>query len=387
MQYFTVQAKTHSEALNKIKIQYGERGKILTYRNVRMGGFLGLFAREGIEITGYVSDNNKKINIQEEKKKIIQTAAREQALLQILKELKEIKQGVVVKQKLKDKLHPNIEVISENLRLNAFTQDFIDDIIKRMHGEFTLKQLDDYNLLQKKVLEWIGEKIDVFKIENKTRQTPKFFIVIGPTGVGKTTTIAKLAARYKINGQENTENVRILTIDNYRIAARKQIETYAEIMRIPISFAETTQDFKKLIALYSEVNIVFVDTIGRSPKDLDKLAEMKNLLNNCGNTSETHLAISATTKSSDIEEILQQFEPFKYKSVIITKLDETCHIGNIISVLAKKGKPVSFITDGQKVPQDIEEVSVMRLLMALDGFRIEREHLEKIFGKYGEKNG
>jgi flagellar biosynthesis protein FlhF len=152
-------------------------------------------------------------------------------------------------------------------------------------------------------------------------------------------------------------------------------------MRIPVSFAETPSDLKKLIALYSDVDIILIDTIGKSQKDYKKLAEMKELLETCGKHTDTFLAVSATTKYKDLEEIFGQYEPFKYSSVVITKLDETSQIGNIISILAKKRKSAVFITDGQKVPQDIEKATVMRFLMQLEGLHINREYLEKKYGK------
>jgi flagellar biosynthesis protein FlhF len=108
---------------------------------------------------------------------------------------------------------------------------------------------------------------------------------------------------------------------------------------------------------------------------------MKDVLDAAGARSEIHLAISATTKAADVEEILKTFEPFKYKAVILTKLDETLRIGNILSVLAACRKEISYIADGQSVPQDIEQASVLRLLMNLDGFHINRERLEKRFGE------
>jgi flagellar biosynthesis protein FlhF len=110
---------------------------------------------------------------------------------------------------------------------------------------------------------------------------------------------------------------------------------------------------------------------------------MKELLDNCGSKTETFLAVSATTKYRDLDEIFQQYEPFKYESIIITKLDETSQIGNIISIMSKKRKSAVFITDGQKVPQDIERASVIRFLMQLEGFTINREYLEK---KYGSRD-
>jgi len=112
---------------------------------------------------------------------------------------------------------------------------------------------------------------------------------------------------------------------------------------------------RKEIALHSEnVDLFLVDTIGNSPKDAAKLGEMKDILSGCGRGAEYHLVISAGTKTSDMEEILRQFEPFNYKSVILTK-DETDRIGNIISALAGKNKPVSYITDGQTIPVDIKK--------------------------------
>ncbi len=200
--------------------------------------------------------------------------------------------------------------------------------------------------------------------------------------MGKTTTIAKLAAIYGIgDGHRPARSVRIITIDNYRIAARQQIETYAEIMRIPVSLVESAADLQKNLALYQNTDLILVDTIGRSPRDLAKLAEMKEILASCGSQACVYLALAATTKASDTEEILRQFEPFGYRAVILTKLDETMRIGNVISCLARHRKPVAYLCDGQGVPQDLEEATVVRMLMNMEGFRIDREALENRFGR------
>jgi flagellar biosynthesis protein FlhF len=106
---------------------------------------------------------------------------------------------------------------------------------------------------------------------------------------------------------------------------------------------------------------------------------MKELLDACGSKAEVHLVMSAVTKTSDIEHILRQFEPFNYQAVILSKLDETRHVGNIISALAEKEKPVSFITDGQIVPRDIKRASVARFLINLDEFLVDRDEIEKLF--------
>jgi flagellar biosynthesis protein FlhF len=390
MQYFTIEAPTPREALEQMRRQYGQDARILTHKSVRRGGMLGLFAREAVEITGYVGRKQKSpastATMEESRQRILTDARREQSLQLILKEIESLKanlnkgNGETTGEK-----PPGLSRIESILQANEFTASFTENILTRVRKEFSLEDLDNFPVLQTQVLDWIGEQIQIsppIRIPQGNEERTRVFIVVGPTGVGKTTTVAKLAAVFGVGGTSSTSpKVRIVTIDNYRIAALRQIETYAEIMRIPVSCVESAGEFKSFLALADGTGLVLVDTIGRSPRDLAKLAEMKDVLDAAGTTSEIHLAISATTKASDVEEILKTFEPFKYKAVILTKLDETLRIGNILSVLAASGKPVSYIADGQSVPQDIEKASVLRLLMNLDGFHINRERLEKRFGK------
>ncbi|MDR0290403.1 MAG: flagellar biosynthesis protein FlhF, partial [Treponema sp.] len=206
-------------------------------------------------------------------------------------------------------------------------------------------------------------------------------VLIGPTGVGRTTTVAKLAAIYGIeNAGRRPLSVRMITIDAFRIGAIAQIEKYCRIMELPVSCIENHRDLRREIDLYSEeTDLILVDTIGRSPRDSAKLGEMKELLDACGTKAEIHLVLSASTKASDMEHILQQFEPFNYQAILLTKLDETRHIGNVVSSLAERNKPISYITDGQHVPKDIKKASVVRLLINLEDFRIDREKIEKQF--------
>jgi flagellar biosynthesis protein FlhF len=205
--------------------------------------------------------------------------------------------------------------------------------------------------------------------EPELGRRPNIFVLVGPTGVGKTTTIAKLAALYGVSVSKPLK-VRIITIDNYRIGAKQQIETYGEIMEIPVACAQSGEELRKQVNLFREADIIFVDTVGKSPRDFLRLAEMRKVLDTVQAESVTHLAMCATTKAADMVEIMQQFEPFQYRSVIVTKLDETTRVGNIISVLHERQKPVSFITDGQSVPQDIEKASVKRLLARVQGLSL-----------------
>lgn len=383
MQYFTEQGASHAEALERVRSKYGERAKVLQYRSVRMGGFLGLFAREGVELTGYVPQEPRKkqaLNIEEEKQKILKTVRDDQTLQTLLKEVKSIKQSIADGRRPEDDEHPTVSKIERLMVDNDFSYSFIRKTIDRMKRELSLEELDDFNAVQSAVVDWIGEHVQLHRETFDTK--PKVLVLVGPTGVGKTTTIAKLAAVHGL-GTSGTRprSVRMITIDNYRIGAKQQIETYGDIMGIPVNCVETTEELKKRIALYEDVDMVLVDTIGKSPKDYMKLAEMREMLDACGSSAEVFLALSATTKSADLREILQQFEPFKYRAVVLTKIDETMHIGNMISALSEHGKPIAYVTDGQVVPQDIERATVARILMHLDGFRVNQERISELFDR------
>jgi flagellar biosynthesis protein FlhF len=403
MEYFVEQAASHREAEQKVRAKYGDKAKIMHHKTVRMGGFLGLFGREGVEVTGYFAHEparqesyrrapqQQQQNLEEEKQKILSSVKSDKTMDLVLKELQSLKEQIGERDADREQhreeqhngSHPTVEKIENLMEQNDFTTSYIRWISSKLRRNLSMDELEDFDTVQQRVIDWIGESISVY--EPSKRQHPTVFVLVGPTGVGKTTTIAKLAAMYGIgSGGRTTNKVRMLTIDNYRIGARQQIETYGEIMDIPVSFVESGEDLKKQMAFAEEADYVFIDTIGKSPREFAKLGEMQELLSGCGRSSTTHLALSATTKTSDMYEVLQQFEPFGYQSVVLTKLDETIRLGNVISVLSEKQKPVSYFTDGQGVPQDIDHASVEKLLINLEGFKIDRQRIEERFGRGGE---
>ena len=389
MEYFVEQAITHREAEAKIREKYGDHARIMHHRTVRVGGFLGLFSREGVEVTGYFSNEprTRKIapasekNLEEEKKKLLKVmkGGEDHSVSAILDEIRSLKDSLDIRQST-EAGHPTIAHVQKILGENDFSPRFTARMIERMRRELSVEQLEDRELVLEHLLVWIGESIRLHEPRSSGR--PEIFVLVGPTGVGKTTTIAKLAAMYGLDREmTKSRDIRILTIDNYRIGARQQIETYGQIMDVPVSFVESAEEMRKYLALYQEADMIFVDTIGKSPRDFRRLGEMNELLASCGSRARVHLAVSATTKTADVREIATQFEPFKYEAVVVTKLDETTRAGNIISALSEKDKPISFITDGQRVPQDIERATVLRLLTHLEGFGVTRERLDERFGK------
>ena len=243
----------------------------------------------------------------------------------------------------------------------------------------SLAELNDFELVQKKVLDWIASSIQI-KLEETNNDDPskkqKLIALVGPTGIGKTTTLAKLAAYYILavsKLEKHSLDVRVITIDQYRIGAAFQIKKYCEHMGIPLIIATDPLDLHKYLDLYKDsADIICIDTTGRSPTDPEKILEMQKYFDEIEpGRIETHLVVSAVTKAADIIEIIKQYSVFNFSSLIITKLDETAHVGSIISVLDEYKIPVAYITAGQTVPKDIARASKLVLLRKLTGFSLD----------------
>lgn len=194
----------------------------------------------------------------------------------------------------------------------------------------------------------------------------KVLMFIGPTGVGKTTTLAKLAANMVLTEKKK---VGLITSDTYRIAAVEQLKTYSEIIGVPLSIIYSPNEIQKSISAYSDKEIIMVDTAGRSHKDKYQLVELKSLLTSSGNY-ETYLVISATTKFSDCIDIIKSYNFLDDYKLIFTKLDETSSLGLLLNIAYVTGKSVSYVTTGQSVPDDIEIADNAKIINCLLGERL-----------------
>ena len=193
---------------------------------------------------------------------------------------------------------------------------------------------------------YMEQKINVSKGLDISK---KVTILIGPTGVGKTTTLAKLAAQYQFH---KNKNVGLITVDAYRIAAIDQLKTYAQIMSIPLKVALTPEQLWKCIDEYDGMDLVLVDTPGRSHLNKKDIRTIEEFLE-AAQPADTHLLISASTKDIDAYAVVETFAPEYVQKFLFTKLDETTSFGSIMNICAKLKKPISYLTMGQNVPDDI----------------------------------
>ncbi len=179
---------------------------------------------------------------------------------------------------------------------------------------------------------------------------PLIAAFVGPTGAGKTTTIAKLASYYNINKKSK---VSLITADTYRIAAIEQIRTFAEIVNINLHVVFSTNELVDVLKLCQNDDIVFVDTAGRSQRNLEHMNHLEKLLAAL-KPDETHLVLSSTTKDSDLYDTVKRYNKLNINRLLFTKLDETIHLGNVFNLASKSAISVSYLTSGQSVPDDIE---------------------------------
>jgi len=185
--------------------------------------------------------------------------------------------------------------------------------------------------------------------------------LVGPTGVGKTTTIAKLAAGFRL---EAKRRVGLITIDTFRIAAVQQLQAYAEIMELPMEVVDDPKHMRGALDRLADVDLVLIDTAGRSPRSDARIAQLKEILAAAA-PDETHLVVSATSSRETIANIIDGFTPVQPTAMILTKLDEAVQTAGPLSALDGKNIPINYVTDGQHVPDDIRVADAESLVQSL----------------------
>lgn len=355
------EASNMQEALMKIREDLGSEAIILHAKKFTRGGFLRLWgAKEMVEVLaatevnigdhpGIVAEINEKFR-------------------SIQSELKEMKTFVhtLIKQMTAQQGTPHFEPPLSDLYLRLLQNEVEEKLAEKVVRELEEKIVNNddkspenlQSFLLSKITNLLGEPAPI-ELDNDS----KVVALIGPTGVGKTTTIAKLAANFVLQGEKK---VAFVTADTYRIAAIDQLKTYAEIIGVPVEVVFTPSELKTGIEKHLDKDLILIDTPGRSQKNTNQMYELKDFLDSSRPHS-VHLVLSATTKYKDLLDVIERFSIVPIDKIIFTKLDETNNFGCILNVCTKMKKQISYLTTGQNVPEDIEIPDSKRLAKLILG--------------------
>jgi len=339
---------TIQDTIFKVKADLGSDAIILNTRKYKKGGFLGLkiFGEKKVEVLAALEDDNSDVS----NEKTLEEIDKLKNMLNNM-ERERKKEG-----SYEENLSSEIADIYNNLLEQGVKENIAQELIEDLkddNGEINIDQLKN------NIKSAIGNPAPINR-----GQSLKIIAFIGPTGVGKTTTIAKLAAKFAL--QEELE-VGMVTADTYRIAAVQQLETYSDIMNIPLEVVYSEKELKEVInGKFEDFDLIFLDTAGSSWTDKMQLGRLKNFTDK-DLVTETHLLISLNTKTEDINKILDNFSTLEPDKIILTKVDEASKYGDIINLRNKYNLPYSYITYGQDVPDDIVEADTNKLFEYLLG--------------------
>ena len=394
------QANTETEAIMLAKEELGKDAIVMNIKTITPRGIYKLFRKSVVEITAALDEN---ISYKNNRPKVItsnppqrkpllpdiiydeepsdkrlkklgnefatETSAIETKLnnLQIMLEKQMIEKEKDSQEKTETKVMETnkniacIQLIYNQLISNEVDEKFANQIITEIEGN--LKKDASMDNILASIYQKIILKLGQPKTIEIIGKTPKFVFFIGPTGVGKTTTIAKIASKFKVNEKAK---VAFLTADTYRIAAVEQLRTYANILGIPLKVIYTEDEMKLAKDEFSDFDLVFVDTAGRSHRNKDQRDDIELLINTIPEDErEIYLVLSATTKYRDLVNITEAYSEIINYNLIFTKLDETSSIGNLFNIRMLTEAPLSYATFGQNVPDDISRVDAQNIAKQL----------------------
>jgi flagellar biosynthesis protein FlhF len=263
---------------------------------------------------------------------------------------------------------PEFAKIDNIVKRSGMAKEHIEEIIKR-----TIELMPPYMKSDPKTVERyfqvLLKKMIGIRIERDIpKGEKKVVMLVGPTGVGKTTTIAKLSARFSF--LRSNYRVGLISLDSYRIGAQEQLFQYAQMMKLPIEDVIDSSEFIRALNSLSYCDLILIDTMGSSQYDRDKIYKVAKLIETTDREIDVHLVVAAPTKLEDLRDIYENFSIFKLDTLIVTKFDETNSFGNIFSLSIESRLPLSYFSTGQEVPDDLMPASSDFLIECIfNGFR------------------
>ena len=236
-------------------------------------------------------------------------------------------------------------------------EDIARQLIDELHHDVPTAAFADPAILKARLVRGIEDEIAIsgpIKVEPGRR---RLVALVGPTGVGKTTTIAKLAAHFRL---KERKRVGLITVDTFRIAAVEQLRAYADIIDLPMEVVSNPLEMRQAVSRLADLDLILMDTAGRSPRDEVKLQELKAMFAEAA-PDEVHLVLSATCGAANLLSMTRQFAEVGVTSLLLTKMDEAHGLGNLLPLVRESRVPLSYLTNGQNVPDDIEIAEANRL--------------------------
>ena len=393
------QGKTKEEALECAKKELGEGIVEMNVKTVKAKGLLGIFKGPKIEVTVAKEEENERYGVAQAKtsvniavsqtnseikspknNKISNEVKSENGLVEKIENIQTLleKQLAQAEEKTEEKKAEEKVSDEKNERTNflkllynkmidnevyeKYANEIIEEIDKNCKADVTMDFMLS-EIYQKMIL-----KLGKPYVMEDNGNGPRVIFFVGPTGVGKTTTIAKIASSFRV---EQRKKVALLTADTYRIAAAEQLRTYANILEVPFRVVYTAKEIASTIEDFREYDYILVDTTGHSPNNEAQCENMGDLINSVETTAtkEVFLVLSASTKYRDLMKIADTYKEIADYKLIFTKLDETSTLGNIYNLKMYTGAPLSYVTCGQNVPDDIENFNPQATVKQLLGGR------------------
>lgn len=393
---------TSAEIMADIRKEFGEDAMILQTNTVKTGGFLGFFQKEQIEILAalddevirpstknkaqIVKDNNRKIpeknsileyqkNKQNEFKNTFSAKGnfyktekitnfqkndkspdRPLSEIEMKRDLDEIKLTVSM---LSKKINDTFKTPEEEEEYQNFLKN-VDKLVKLGFSDELANEIINTalkygnNFSKDAVFKAINEVFAYYK--NEETKNYKNYVFVGSTGVGKTTTLAKIASE---DTMKTKSKLGFMTLDTYRISAVEQLKTYAQILSAPLEVAYETKDILPALQRLSNRDVVYIDTAGRSHNNKRQIVDLRYILDSIDD-KKIYLVISANINLDDVYDIIKVYDFIENYSIIVTKLDETSKKGKIFDIIMNSKKTVAYVTNGQNVPDDIEKFDLRK---------------------------
>ncbi len=378
MQIKRFEARDMTSALRLIKNELGPDAVILSARNIKKENkLLGLVKSVGVEVTAAVDTLDLAVKTNSvafsgamntyRQYEPSDTSGMRSARLRVSKRTKAGSGHRKPLLEPKDNVGPAADGVVRDLLahllLHEVNRDVAADIVAHLNQRYARSRLNTTEQVMTEIAHRLHEKCATATERSANAIGVRIVAVVGPSGVGKTTTIAKLAARHAI---QQHQSVALISLDANRIGAGAELRVYARAMGLPLKMATTPAACAAAVYEFRECDLILVDTPGLNPADTDEIDALKRCLDEMGSV-EIHLALSALTKERDLSHTIRRLNPMVIEGLIFTKLDESCALGSLINLLWDQSLPLSYITDGRQVPDAIKTGSVKHILQKLLG--------------------